>query len=55
MPGLTETYVQGDLSFLKRRALEDWHGVGVGVGVGGVGGVDGLELSRRFGWIVNSL
>jgi integrase len=50
MPGLTETYVQGDLSLLKRRALEDWHGVGVE----GVGGVEGLDLSRRFGFIVNS-
>lgn len=50
MPGLTETYVQGDLSFLKRRALEDWHGVGVV----GMGGVEGLDLSRRFGFIVNS-
>jgi integrase len=48
MPGLTETYVQGDLSSLKRQALEDWHGVGAG-------GVDGLDLSRRFGFIVNSL
>lgn len=44
MPGLTETYVQGDLSLLKRRALLDWHGVGVG-------GVDGLDLSGRLGWI----
>jgi integrase len=51
MPGLTETYVQGDLSLLKLRALEDWHGVGVV----GAGGVDGLDLSRRFDWIVNSL
>lgn len=48
MPGLTETYVQGDLSSLKRQALEDWHGVGAG-------GVDGLDLSRRFGFIVNPL
>jgi integrase len=44
MPGLTETYVQGDLSFLKRQALEDWHGIGAG-------GVDGLDLSRRLGFI----
>ena len=44
MPGLTETYVQGDLSLPKRRALLDWHGVGVG-------GVDGLDLSGRLGWI----
>jgi integrase len=50
MPGLTETYVQGDLSSLKRCALEDWHGVGMV----GVGGVEGLDLSRRFGFIVNS-
>lgn len=42
MPGLTETYVQGDLSVLKRQALEDWHGVGVA-------GVEGLDLARRFG------
>ncbi|MGO4001132.1 tyrosine-type recombinase/integrase [Pseudomonas fluorescens] len=50
MPGLTETYVQGDLSSLKRCALLDWHGVGVG-GDEGVEVVDGLDLSGRFGWI----
>ncbi|RWU26750.1 integrase [Pseudomonas alkylphenolica] len=47
MPGLTETYVQGDLSALKRQALEVWHGVGTSC-------VDGLDLARRFDFIVNS-
>lgn len=46
MPGLTETYVQGDLSLQKRQALEGWHGVGVG-------GANGLDLARRFGFIVS--
>jgi len=48
MPGLTEPYDPGDLSSLKREALEDWLGVGVG-------GVDGLDLARRLDSFFDSL
>jgi hypothetical protein len=41
MPGLTSTYVQADLSRLKREAMELWQGVGNATG-------SGLDLARRF-------
>lgn len=41
MPGLTSTYVQADLSRLKRQALELWQGVGNAMGAG-------LDLAGRF-------